>query len=146
MCAFLLQNGALWDVGLTHCGICEIGLLSCPYKIMWSSKEEKQATLHLLVHVWCCVYGLFKPEHSQSKISFQEGLHANIFHLSCRCCSRLMTPHTSLGQLWWKVIGSLETQQGIGSPNQVGFAYFQTTFIVLVHLQPWRNKIKPNKR
>ena len=26
MCTFLLQNGALWDAGLVHCGICEIGL------------------------------------------------------------------------------------------------------------------------
>ena len=24
---FLLQNGALWDMGLVHCGICAIGLL-----------------------------------------------------------------------------------------------------------------------
>ena len=28
MCTFLLQNGALWDVCLMHCGICEIGLLT----------------------------------------------------------------------------------------------------------------------
>ena len=24
---FLLQNGALWDMGLVHCGICAMGLL-----------------------------------------------------------------------------------------------------------------------
>ena len=28
MCTFLLQNGALWDMGLVHCGICEMDLLS----------------------------------------------------------------------------------------------------------------------
>ena len=27
VCTFLLQNGALWDVCLTHCGICEMGPL-----------------------------------------------------------------------------------------------------------------------
>ena len=26
MCTFLLQNGALWDMGLVHCGICVTGL------------------------------------------------------------------------------------------------------------------------
>ena len=26
VCTFLLQNGALWDVCLMHCGICEMGL------------------------------------------------------------------------------------------------------------------------
>ena len=30
MCAHLLQNGALWDICLVHCGICEIGLLHVP--------------------------------------------------------------------------------------------------------------------
>ena len=25
MCTFLLQNGALWGIGLLHCGICELG-------------------------------------------------------------------------------------------------------------------------
>ena len=28
MSTFLLQSGALWDIGLVHCGICEIGQLS----------------------------------------------------------------------------------------------------------------------
>ena len=27
VCTFLLQNGGLWDVGLVHCGICEVNLL-----------------------------------------------------------------------------------------------------------------------
>ena len=27
MCTFLLQNAALWDMGLVHCGICGTGLL-----------------------------------------------------------------------------------------------------------------------
>ena len=27
MCTFLVQNGALWDVCLMHCGICDLGLL-----------------------------------------------------------------------------------------------------------------------
>ena len=26
---FLLQNGTLWDICLMHCGICEMGLLTC---------------------------------------------------------------------------------------------------------------------
>ena len=26
---FLLQNGALWDTELVHCGICATGLLPC---------------------------------------------------------------------------------------------------------------------
>ena len=25
MCTFLLQNGAWWDMGLVHCGICATG-------------------------------------------------------------------------------------------------------------------------
>ena len=25
--AHLLQNGAFWDMGLVHCGICEMGIL-----------------------------------------------------------------------------------------------------------------------
>ena len=28
MCTFLLQSGALWDIGLEHCGICETDLLT----------------------------------------------------------------------------------------------------------------------
>ena len=28
ICTFLLQNGALWDMGLGHCGICEISLFT----------------------------------------------------------------------------------------------------------------------
>ena len=28
MCTCLLQNGALWDISLMHCGICEMRLLS----------------------------------------------------------------------------------------------------------------------
>ena len=27
-CTFLLQSGALWDICLMHCGICEIGLMT----------------------------------------------------------------------------------------------------------------------
>ena len=27
VCTFLLQNDALWDIYLMHCGICEMGLL-----------------------------------------------------------------------------------------------------------------------
>ena len=26
MCIFLLQNVALWDICLMHCGLCEMGL------------------------------------------------------------------------------------------------------------------------
>ena len=37
MCTFLLQNDALWDMGLAHCGICAIGLSENLYCI---SKEE----------------------------------------------------------------------------------------------------------
>ena len=29
MCKFLLQNGALWDMGQVHCGICATGLFCC---------------------------------------------------------------------------------------------------------------------
>ena len=36
-CTFLLQNSALWEIGLVHCGICEmclLGLLSeCSYRV-----------------------------------------------------------------------------------------------------------------
>ena len=28
-CTFLLQNGALWDMWLVHCGICATGLFKC---------------------------------------------------------------------------------------------------------------------
>ena len=28
MCTFLLQNGALWGMGLVHCGVCETGPFS----------------------------------------------------------------------------------------------------------------------
>ena len=37
MCTFLLQNDALWDLGLAHCRICAIGLSENLYCI---SKEE----------------------------------------------------------------------------------------------------------
>ena len=33
MCKFLLQNGALWDICLSHCGNCKMGLLSCSWFI-----------------------------------------------------------------------------------------------------------------
>ena len=29
VCTILLQNDALWDIYLMHCGICEMGLLRC---------------------------------------------------------------------------------------------------------------------
>ena len=36
MCTFLLQNGALWDMELVHCGICATDLPAheevCPVK------------------------------------------------------------------------------------------------------------------
>ena len=36
---FLLQNGALWDMGLVHCGICAMGLL-INQKLFWVNKSE----------------------------------------------------------------------------------------------------------
>ena len=33
-CTFLLQNGALWDMALVHCGICATGLLSYAKKLI----------------------------------------------------------------------------------------------------------------
>ena len=30
MFTFLLQNGALWDIGLVHCGVCATDLLEKP--------------------------------------------------------------------------------------------------------------------
>ena len=35
MCTFMVQNGALWGMGLVHCGICATGLLE---PIRWQAK------------------------------------------------------------------------------------------------------------
>ena len=32
-CTFLLRNGALWDICLMHCGICEIPLVCTPFSL-----------------------------------------------------------------------------------------------------------------
>ena len=34
MCTFLLQNDALWDICLMHCGVCEMGLLNAVVKFL----------------------------------------------------------------------------------------------------------------
>ena len=36
MCTFLLQNGALWDMGLVHCGICATSIL----RPVWHHQER----------------------------------------------------------------------------------------------------------
>ena len=37
MCTFLLQHGALWDMGLVHCGICTTGLLHL--HLFWDTSQ-----------------------------------------------------------------------------------------------------------
>ena len=34
MCTFLSHNGAWWDMGLVHCGICATGLLLVTYSVL----------------------------------------------------------------------------------------------------------------
>ena len=34
MCTFLLQNGALRDIYVMHCGICSMDLLKCGLKLL----------------------------------------------------------------------------------------------------------------
>ena len=38
LCIFLLQNGALWDIRLMHCGICEMTLLGYYWFNGWSTE------------------------------------------------------------------------------------------------------------
>ena len=51
MCTFLLQCGALWDMRLVHCGICEIGILEqlycmSGYKVSCSDKDRDANCVH----------------------------------------------------------------------------------------------------
>ena len=46
MCTFLLQNGALWDMGLVHCGICEMGH-EFDVKVTYEMVELASRPLHI---------------------------------------------------------------------------------------------------
>ena len=56
-CTFLLQNGALWDMGLLHCGIWATGLLrSClPIWMMLSDQWEYIWNNLQTKHIWHCI-------------------------------------------------------------------------------------------
>ena len=47
ICTFLLQNGSLWDMGLMHCGTCEIG----PFQPWWLGGGHLEPCGHLLSHI-----------------------------------------------------------------------------------------------
>ena len=52
MCTFLLQIGALWNVCLIHCGICEMGLCTL-LSILYSSST---ALCAMTFHMGHCIY------------------------------------------------------------------------------------------
>ena len=52
VCTFLLQKGALWDMGPVHHGICEIGLFIAKYHT---------AVKHYYHIIWCIVTHLSIP-------------------------------------------------------------------------------------
>ena len=51
MCIFLLQNGALWDIFVIHCGICEMVLLSSLYFFILGSQNLIKS---LAPRRYCC--------------------------------------------------------------------------------------------
>ena len=73
MCTFLLQNGALWDICVMHCGICEKGLL---------------IQHHVLLFVLLFLYlqslkKFFKNNNNEMNILVDQ---QNIFQDKCRNC------------------------------------------------------------
>ena len=50
MCTFLLQNGALWDMGLVHYWMCATGLL-LSHTMNSDFDKLKRLQLHRLYHV-----------------------------------------------------------------------------------------------
>ena len=78
MCTFLLQYGALWDMGLVHCGTCEIGLLKWK-EVFLNSLRHADASMckwtgsSLDKVMVCC---LFITSHYQN----QGGLIVNWIH------------------------------------------------------------------
>ena len=50
MCTYLLQKGALWDAGLVHYGICELGQLQVTYGealVIENKKDTARSKVHL---------------------------------------------------------------------------------------------------
>ena len=48
-CTFLMQDGALWDICLMHCGICEMGLIIIVAESYPASGSVKQTTVTVLI-------------------------------------------------------------------------------------------------
>ena len=48
ICTFLLQTGALWDICLVHCGICEMGLFTGCF----ATHDEFLKCIDAIVFVW----------------------------------------------------------------------------------------------
>ena len=52
--SFLLQNGALWDMGLVHCGVCATGLFG---KMRWTNLTPVMTFWWISARLWyfnCC--------------------------------------------------------------------------------------------
>ena len=62
VCTFLLQNGALWDMGPVHCGICATGLIDRRDKLQYTNflSRKLQNVSHLPqgLRPQCVVYWL----------------------------------------------------------------------------------------
>ena len=71
MCAFLLQNGALWYMELVHCEICEIGLISrtnTPRQtISISGTKSPQSNISRII-LQLSLRNLMKPGHKISVV------------------------------------------------------------------------------
>ena len=65
----LLQNGALWDICLMHCGICDMGLLSSANVNHGVNKSDLHNAMAAIVDPFTCVY--------------QAGLSASMWYIQC---------------------------------------------------------------
>ena len=97
-CTFLFQNGAFWDIGQVHCGICETDLLSQVQSntfITWSFFFQ---TIHNIRPIAC-------PRGGGMGVSFMNAWYV-LYLLPLACC------------LWCHiVITGLNCIQVYNSPN-----------------------------
>ena len=80
MCTFLLQNGALWDMEMVHCGICATGLLNLNWRWKSSLTGDYAPYMNLnLKQAGCCCYTTW-PSLLPSCVYGSQGWHIPLGH------------------------------------------------------------------
>ena len=107
MCRFGLQNGALWDICVTHCGICEKGplhyiMINSPQNTVnsWyvvffvSSKSDKRSNFADLV-----LYAYTGPSYNTG-FEISNWMHLSVGQVDCKNHLSECTIHFHLSEIY----------------------------------------------